>query len=405
MISNIQNFGLNFTSKKPVQKTNFNTFSTQNLTFAGADTVSFSPISFGKTIKLLPACNAYIVDKASVNEQDVNSVKDQIKGLRMIIPKDVGSGDTIKFDANSKPMAIVHSNNPNFKVNLDFGEGKKGNVVIINNANAAIKEGEASKLKVLNPLNLNVALNKIDPSRAALSINNDTGTGLQIKDAEAFLASLGGNSSSLEKVPDKTMKAVSSIIDKKTSNDIKEIHILVDSSGSMTYDAGFNSLTKMEATINAIKTVLASIPPYIKVSVYSFSDCLEKIGDRNPEFPGKIISAMNEIDVTGNTALYDSIRKCENNCLPKGSASKIIVISDGEDNSSRNPHIPVVYNKETGKTGQIDVIGFKIPGHEGDRRSLIELAKLNNGQYRDANTVQELEKQIISSCTDLVIRN
>lgn len=403
MISNVQNLGVNFTSKKPVQKTNVNTFSTQNLTFAGADTVSFSPISFGKTIKLLPGSNAYIVDKASVNEKDVNLVKDQIQSLRMIIPKEVRSGDTIKFDANSNPMAIVHSNDPNFKVNLDFGEGKKGNLVTINNATAAIKEGEARKLKVLDPSNLNVALNKIDPSRASLSINNNTGTGLQIKDAETFLSSLSGKPSSLEKVPDKTMKAVSSIIDKKNSNDIKEIHILVDSSGSMTEDAGFNSLTKMEATINAIKTVLASIPPYIKVSVYSFTDGLRKIGDRNPESPGKIIDAMNEIDISGNTALFDSVRTC-NDFVPKESASKIIVISDGADNSSRNTSIPVVYGEKTRKTGQIDVIGFKIPGHESERKDLISLAKLNNGNYKDANTVQELEKQIISSCTELVIR-
>jgi len=183
----------------------------------------------------------------------------------------------------------------------------------------------------------------------------------------------------------------------------KNIHVVIDGSGSMVNDAKYKGLTRMQATGEVLKQVSKKLLPNVNMHIYVFNSSvgLRKIGESKPNKIDKFFKEIGKFKPEGMTPLYDSVRECINN-LPQTNDNKIIVITDGEDTYSKKTSIPLI--KKTDEYGVVDVIGFKLKDDDcSDKQKIKNLAEKNNGTYQDANDIEELIERVKSSCKDLMV--
>lgn len=182
--------------------------------------------------------------------------------------------------------------------------------------------------------------------------------------------------------------------------------IVIDDSGSMR--------TKRESVNSAALTFVKTSNPQDQVFVVNFNDVyyLDTPGDfaQNIE---ELRAALDKIDSRGGTALYDALyASLDHMKLGNRDKKVVLVISDGEDNSSRYTYEELLRNAQKANTviytvgllGEEDPGGlFKMRGHGAKRASklLRELSEATGGQAYFPRSLADVESTCIQIARDI----
>ena len=155
--------------------------------------------------------------------------------------------------------------------------------------------------------------------------------------------------------------------------------LVMDVSGSMN-DAG-----KLDAAKQAAKQVVMSLGPQDEAAVISFGDTAQVVQAITSD-QGALSAAIDGLQASGNTALYDAIQKTTllAEALPQPLKVQLIV-TDGTDTKSATRLNDVLQNLRTSGS-VVYVVGI---GSDVDRRVLDQIAQAGNGDalYTDDPSV------------------
>jgi Ca-activated chloride channel homolog len=182
--------------------------------------------------------------------------------------------------------------------------------------------------------------------------------------------------------------------------------ILIDDSGSMR--------TKRESVNSAALTFVKTSNPQDQVFVVNFNDVyyLDTPGDfaQNIE---ELKAALDKIDSRGGTALYDALyASLDHMKLGNRDKKVVLVITDGEDNSSRYTYEELLRNAQKanaviyaiGLLGEEETGGlFKMRGHGAKRAAKVlrELAEATGGQAYFPRSLADVESTCVQIARDI----
>ena len=168
--------------------------------------------------------------------------------------------------------------------------------------------------------------------------------------------------------------------------------LLIDNSGSMR--------EKRPRVNAAALDMVRSSNPQDEVFVVNFND--ERYLDQ--DFTNKISllkEAMGKIDSKGGTALYDTVEGAADHLKSNARLDKrvIVLVTDGEDNASRDSLEQTVHHLQEEDSPQIFAIGLLGDNKEGKRakRALVLLAQHTGGQAffpADVSEVDAITQQV-----------
>jgi len=168
--------------------------------------------------------------------------------------------------------------------------------------------------------------------------------------------------------------------------------ILVDNSGSMR--------DKRPAVNQAALNLVRSSNPADEVFIVNFND--ESYIDQDfTSNIGRMKEALDKVDSRGGTALYDAVIASADHLAKNGTKDKkvLIVVTDGEDNSSRESLERAVRTLQDENGPVVYTIGIMGEEHEAKRakRALTQLALETGGVYffpKDATEVDEISRTV-----------
>lgn len=168
------------------------------------------------------------------------------------------------------------------------------------------------------------------------------------------------------------------------SKDREHIALLIDASGSMSLFAS-ESKRRIDAAQDAIIAILASSnPSETQYSLHSYeSSCHHLV----PATSRYLVIQGARIPVDGGTNIAAGI----NGVLDVASPSRIILLSDGEDNYGREYAIAAAARSKTLGI-KIDTIAFG----EADDELLRTIAEISGGRFAKGDTPADLKKIFIS---------
>lgn len=154
-----------------------------------------------------------------------------------------------------------------------------------------------------------------------------------------------------------------------------DIFFLLDVSSSMTG-------TKLDESKKIITEIVDKLKPSDRISLLTFDTkafyrlkprSVRQVRDQNKELE----TLLSRIYADGLTALYDAIVLCFEQIQNKSKNIAIVVITDGDDNSSKNTMEYCV--KLMGECPNIKLIIFYIDGNNRDLNDYMRMAQLVNG--------------------------
>jgi tight adherence protein B len=164
-----------------------------------------------------------------------------------------------------------------------------------------------------------------------------------------------------------------------THEQVPQLAVLVmDASGSM---AG----SRLKTAKSAATTFIEALPPGVDVALVSFNDTSDVVSAPTAD-RAKVIAGVNGIRANGGTTLYDAIEKALP-LAPKGSQTRIIVLSDGKDTASAATLEDVKVSAKADGV-PIDVISLRPTPEE--LATLREVSGASGGQVRTASTADGL---------------
>ena len=168
--------------------------------------------------------------------------------------------------------------------------------------------------------------------------------------------------------------------------------ILVDNSGSMR--------DKRSAVNAAALNLVRASNPKDEVFIVNFNDEYWLDQDFTANI-GQMKEALDKVDSRGGTALYDAVIASADHLVKNGTRDKkvLIVVTDGEDNSSRESLERAVRTLQDENGPVVYTIGILGDDHEAKRakRALTQLALETGGVYffpKDATEVDEISRQV-----------
>lgn len=170
-----------------------------------------------------------------------------------------------------------------------------------------------------------------------------------------------------------------------------EMYILLDSSGSM---AG----SKMESAKTAIKAFVDKLPVQNSVGLSSFSNEVRINADRAPleTNKAKVVGGVNEIIADGTTSIYDALAntiKSLSDDKQKGVIKAVVLLSDGEDTSSKISLNDLINLIRTSQNSDNPVLVIPVAyGDDADVNALNAIARASStrvisGDTTDINTI------------------
>jgi Flp pilus assembly protein TadB len=180
-------------------------------------------------------------------------------------------------------------------------------------------------------------------------------------------------------VDGKTLPATASpaqVIDASVGAPLREVILTLDVSGSMQ-GAG------IAAARSAAVTYARSLPPDVRVGLVTFSDVphtlLAATVDR-----AALKATIGTVRAGGNTALYDGVVAAADTMrrLPRSSVRRLVILSDGDDTSSKHSLADATTSLVTGGIAA-DVVAFRLPG---DRSALNSIALRSHGRVLPASS-------------------
>ena len=181
----------------------------------------------------------------------------------------------------------------------------------------------------------------------------------------------------------KTLPATASptqVVDASGAAPLREVILTLDVSGSMQ-GAG------IAAARSAAITYARSLPPDVRVGLLTFSDVphtlLAPTVDR-----AALKAAIGTVRAGGNTALYDGVvaAAAAMRGLPPNSVRRLVILSDGDDTSSKHSLADATQSLVSGGIAA-DVVAFRLPG---DRSALNSIASQSHGQVLPASSAGDL---------------
>jgi tight adherence protein B len=161
---------------------------------------------------------------------------------------------------------------------------------------------------------------------------------------------------------------------------IREVVIALDVSGSMKGDG-------IAAAKAAALSYARGLPADVRVGLVTFASkptvVLRPTTDR-----GAIATALSKVSAGGNTALYDGVVAAADvmKRLPTDAQRRLLILSDGEDTTSRDTIADVTSAVVKGEVAA-DVVAFRLPGSQ---RSLEQIAAASQGRVLPANNAEGL---------------
>src|SRR3954454_10326330 len=168
--------------------------------------------------------------------------------------------------------------------------------------------------------------------------------------------------------------------------------ILIDNSGSMR--------DKRPAVNQAALNLVRASNPKDEVFVVNFNDEYWLDQDFTANI-NQMKDALEKIDSRGGTALYDAVIASADHLVKNGTRDKkvLVVVTDGEDNSSRESLERAVRTLQDENGPVVYTIGILGDDHEAKRakRALTQLALETGGVYyfpKDASEVDEISRSV-----------
>jgi len=176
-----------------------------------------------------------------------------------------------------------------------------------------------------------------------------------------------------------------------------DFYFLIDVSGSMEG-------TKLNtAKVCAKEMIAGNMSPLDRLSIVTFdSQAFFKLKPRAVEEilrKGELETILGPIFARGNTALYDAIHLTVSQIFDKTQQTVVIVLTDGEDNSSRKTYAQVLEMLK-----EYPSISLHIVHIDGSRRPIPAYAQLcavtHNGEY----TQIEVEETVIKVTIEKIVK-
>jgi tight adherence protein B len=137
----------------------------------------------------------------------------------------------------------------------------------------------------------------------------------------------------------------------------------------------------MTTAKTAATNFIEALPPGVDVALVSFNDTSDVVSVPTAD-RAKVIAGLNGIRAKGDTTLYDGIEKALH-LAPKGSQTRIIVLSDGKDTASAAT-LGDVTGLAKADGVPIDVISLAPTAEE--LAKLRDVARASGGQVRTSST-------------------
>jgi tight adherence protein B len=161
---------------------------------------------------------------------------------------------------------------------------------------------------------------------------------------------------------------------------IREVIPALDVSGSMKGDG-------ISAARTAAITYARSLPPDVRVGLLTFSDSaalrLAPTLDRTA-----LATAVGKVQAGGGTALYDGIVAATTamHALPRNAVRRLVLLSDGDDTSSRHTLADAIAALNTDRIAA-DIVAFRLPGNHA---VLNQIASRSGGTVLPAASAADL---------------
>jgi D-amino-acid dehydrogenase/Ca-activated chloride channel family protein len=190
------------------------------------------------------------------------------------------------------------------------------------------------------------------------------------------------------------------------------VEILLDASGSMAAKIGGKS--KMDLAKEAVKEFASKIQPGTDVSLrvyghkggnsskYKQISCntTEVVYSPSAYNATQFQAAINQIQPTGWTpitkAIQDTGQKLKNQVDQE---NMVYIVSDGVESCGGDPVQAAKTLHQSNVKTIVNIIGFDIPNR--DKQALAAIAKAGGGEYMDAKTAEDLQRELQRSNTKL----
>ena len=160
------------------------------------------------------------------------------------------------------------------------------------------------------------------------------------------------------------------------------VFLAVDTSGSMKENDNIN--TARNAAINFV----SQMRPGTRMGVISFAD-EPKVVQALTTDPGQVRAAIQGLQASGNTALYDAVVRASSELKSQPGQRNLVVLSDGRHDGTPTKITDAIAAARQAKV-TVNTVGLEVPGRDQDQEALRRLAEGTKGRWAPV-TAENLE--------------
>jgi VWFA-related protein len=160
------------------------------------------------------------------------------------------------------------------------------------------------------------------------------------------------------------------------------VFLAVDTSGSMKEN------NNIDTARNAAVNFVGQMRPGTRMGVISFAD-EPKVVQALTTDPGQVRAAIQGLQASGNTALYDAVVRASSELKGQPGQRNLVVLSDGRHDGTPTKITDAIAAARQAKV-TVNTVGLEVPGRDQDQEALRRLAEGTKGRWAPV-TAENLE--------------